>query len=807
MAVLFMSAAALLFGGALLRPQPSPIRRCLGMALDLTTTSAVLVSAGEGGMPLFGVYLWVTMGNGFRYGKRYLAAAAVMSVVGFSVALVLSDYWGRHTTAGIGLVIVLLAIPLYMGSLLSKLNAAIRRAQEASQAKSQFLARMSHELRTPLNGVIGMSELLVDSRLDSKHLETVRSIQLSATTLRKIIEDILDFSKIEAGRTEIESTDFDLHRLVTETVRMVKGQATQKGIGLSVNMDARVPYSLRGDPFHIRQVLANLLSNALKFTDHGEVALRVTCASEPVAETSGARCCVRFEVEDTGIGMSAEQERRIFDSFQQADSSVTRRFGGTGLGTTIARELVTLMGGTIGLHSSPGQGSLFWFEIPLAKQAPTAIQGEDGIRDRLALVVGEGPVSQTLGVTLSHWGVRHVLAPSPSAALTILRGESGQQLHFSVVLVVASEIQLNAVAFADQVRGEQCAMETSLVLVDADSTGAGENGRLVDGYSAVFFSPLDRTLLFNHLHAAHIGRGLPDNVIPLADYYQRVAARPNQRLRILIAEDNETNRQVLEEILQRVGHEVLAVDDGEKALDVLDGEHDRLDLMILDMNMPMRGGLEVFRAYRFMERRHPIPTIILTADATADALRACTEAKVDAYLTKPLDARKILATVARLTENRISRYPTAACHADSSSMGREVKQGSVAATESQALVDEAKLGELLQLGLDRRFFDKLVSGFLRDGEHSLRELEAAIEGKDYPRLRGAIHALQGSAGELGATRMVAVCNELKQLKPFQLATPGVRDLVQDARQAFSQTGVVLTDFGVRRAMPPPSSRD
>jgi two-component system sensor histidine kinase RpfC len=208
-----------------------------------------------------------------------------------------------------------------------------------------------------------------------------------------------------------------------------------------------------------------------------------------------------------------------------------------------------------------------------------------------------------------------------------------------------------------------------------------------------------------------------------------------------------------------------------------------------------------------MERRHPIPTIILTADATADALRACTEAKVDAYLTKPLDARKILATVARLTEGRISRYPMSPYHADSSSMGGEVKQGCVAATQSQPLVDEAKLGELLQLGFDRRFFDTLVGGFLRDGEHSLRELEAAIQGNDYPRLRGAIHALQGSAGELGATRIVAVCNELKQLKPFQLATPGGRDLLQDARQAFSRTGVVLTNFRVRRAMPPPSFRD
>ena len=282
--------------------------------------------------------------------------------MGFGVVTLYADYWRLHPFLSASYLLVLLLIPAYVAILLTKLRTAIQQANEASLAKSQFLAKMSHELRTPLNGVIGMSDLLMDASLQRREKEFVRTIHNSGKTLLGIIDNILDFSRIEAGRLPVEAVDFDLHQLVAETVAMFLPQAQRKEIALTHRFDPRVPFSLRGDALHIRQILMNLLGNAMKFTDQGSVDVRVSWRKPRMPRVASR---IRFEIEDTGIGIAAEDQQGIFESFRQASASDVRRIGGTGLGTAIARELAYLMDGRIGLRSAPGKGSLFWVELPL----------------------------------------------------------------------------------------------------------------------------------------------------------------------------------------------------------------------------------------------------------------------------------------------------------------------------------------------------------------------------------------------------------------------------------------------------------
>lgn len=357
------------------RPKSIP-RRLLGMLADNAATTYCLIQMDEGGAFVLGVYLFVTFGNGFRFGRTYLHASQVMAVVGFGLVLWLSPFWSKHLMVGMGFMTAILVLPFYVGVLTQRITEAKRRADEANQAKGRFLANMSHEMRTPLNGVIAMADVLRETSLDSAQHEIVETMTTSANLLLAQIEDVLDVSKIEAGRITVHNRPFNLEALVTSTVKVIQPQARFKGLKLhwKVSPEAACWYS--GDGPHVRQVLLNLMANAVKFTERGEVSLSVALTgSTDVDQTTQT---VRFEVRDTGIGIPDEKQAKIFEPFTQADDSITRVYGGSGLGTTIARNLVLLMGGQIGLESSVGRGSLFWFEIPLEfTEARTAGNDDD----------------------------------------------------------------------------------------------------------------------------------------------------------------------------------------------------------------------------------------------------------------------------------------------------------------------------------------------------------------------------------------------------------------------------------------------
>jgi two-component system sensor histidine kinase RpfC len=399
--VLAVTSGFLAFGVVLVlcvlaAPHESVPRRFIGMIGDNAVTTYFLSQMGEGGAVILFVYLFITFGNGFRFGRLYLHACQVMGLAGFWIVLVMSPFWSKHQQIWLAFLIALIVLPFYVGKLAERLKEARKHADDANLARGRFLANVSHEMRTPLNGVIAMADVLRETSLNESQREIVDTLGTSANLLLAQIEDVLDMAKIEAGRVQIEKMPFDLGKLLTSSVKVVLPQARYKGLAVNTEIAPETARWFVGDAHHLRQVLLNLLSNAIKFTERGEITLRVAAANVGESEAR-----IRFEVKDTGIGIPPEKQSIIFEPFAQADDSITRVYGGTGLGTTIARQLVSLMGGEIGLVSDLGIGSLFWVELPLPFSEPIGfdLTSEIAASERLSSASAAFAAQQTAKVT------------------------------------------------------------------------------------------------------------------------------------------------------------------------------------------------------------------------------------------------------------------------------------------------------------------------------------------------------------------------------------------------------------------------
>ena len=767
----------------LIQHNSSRTRQIIAMIADIGAVTYGMLTTQESGVILYGIYLWVIIGNGMRYGIPSLMSSYVCSILGFTGVIIFNDYWQDHARVATGLMLTLVFVPLYVIKLRNQLNQALQSAVKANQAKSMFVANMSHEMRTPLNGVIGVSNLLGDSKLNEEQKDLVSMLKNSAQLLLRLIDNVLDLSKIESGKITLISEPFSLHELLSNSHKILAQQAEVKGLKFHFRMAPELVDTVRGDTLHLRQVLTNLLGNAIKFTHKGVVELRVSTVHQ---DATHAR--IKFEVIDTGIGISAKAQQHIFDSFTQADESITRSYGGTGLGTTISKHLVELMGGEMGLHSEVGIGSVFWFELPFEKQtaqvesvAPnTSVTKPSYDLSHLHVITLGMKLADKSSITncLAEWSVpfehESTLANFFAQLVTNQVNPPGQL----VVLCAPQNVGMSAQEFAQHFRTEYPQKNVSLLLLNPDLHKYSEKDFFDAGYDCLLKSPIDKPLLYNALHEV-MNPPATEGVISFKEHYER-SSQEKRGINILVADDNGTNLKVLSKILQRAGHSVDAVTNGEEALDQLEFKH--YDLMILDMHMPDLGGLEVVKIHRATHLHDSTPVMILTANAMVEAQRECETAGIESYMTKPFDPLVLLDTIARLTSSSTAQADIPIVKP------RPVR---VENTVGEQIVNQNTLRHLSLLGEgNEEFLQTVVFGFLAETEILLEAMQTALLKREYLAFKDIAHAIKGGAGNVGAESLEKICRSIMLLNPVSLQS-SAQDVLHQAQVCFKSTKVLL----------------
>jgi two-component system sensor histidine kinase RpfC len=716
------------------RPSPSVTRRLLAIGVDTAIISFGMHSGGVASAYLFPLYFWMILGNGLRFGGYFMVAAVVGAAVGFAATVVSTPFWRANMAFSCGLFLALLIIPLYGGLLLRELAEAHAEARRANHAKTLLLACVSHELRTPLTAVVGLGALLQETELDGEQREMVQTLSGAASLLLRHIEGLLTVSRDEMERGKALPERVDLLALLMSLRALLAVEAEKKGLALGLCLEADTPRHIVAEPDLLRDVLQNLVGNAVKFTPSGAVSIHVG-----VIRRDAKTLDLRVEVRDTGIGLEKSAQKRIFESFVQADPDIASRYGGSGLGLAIARRRLETCGGRIGVESEIGEGACFWFELTV---------GTDRRETRAPL---SPPTEDFAAPAEDRAATQREQCPPAGAPWN--QSFDGAQRAEPVCLTATGSFDALALA-----RRFACAALAREGDPETEARGRELAARMKVLAAGLAGAPAE-------------GR--------------RRRKKPREPRKILLAEDNGVNRMVLDKILTRAGHETTVVADGEAALEaMLDGA---FDVILLDVNMPGISGVEAAKLYSLaLPPQARAPIVALTADADPARRAQCQQAGMAAVLTKPVTPEALLDAVAG------ARRTQSAAQRDKQTARKREKPAEI--------LDPAALTALTALGGEAFLRDVLLQ-FLAEGKLIVERLTSAVATGDFAAFQHEAHALDSSAGNIGAAGLARLCRAWRGAGPERLALHGA-DFLDALRREWSRVGGALNEelaFAGRRA--------
>lgn len=750
------------------RLAPAEFMRLTALIFEISIISFAMFAIASSMVPLFFLYYWVIIGHAFRFGMRDLLISTGFSFFGFGLALVTSSYWHEHLAMGVTLLMSLILIPLYIGMFAhrdqttqTRLEQEKKHADAANREKSNFLANVSHELRTPLNGVTSVGELLMNTELTDKQREYVHVISTSSKVLLSLINNILDYSKIESGIIEIENIAFNVRELVTQVVTILNPIATEKGIIFETRIADTVPKIAHGDPTKISQILMNLGNNAIKFTDYGYTVINVFPTSD-VDDT----VTIRFEVIDTGIGIKDSARQLIFERFKQQDESITRRFGGTGLGTAISKKLVEHMGGSIGVSSEVGVGSRFWFELPFKYKKITK---PITIEQNVIIVSQSHKHIHSLKQMVEAWDYC-IDVVSDFNTLQYLIDSNAEKIPVAIIIDFA--LVDEGKKFIESL-DSNIQYNIKFILLGPAKLG---DKRTIELFDATLPVPVETRQLY---HSLHVGiHKQNDTVTPIHAALKKNIIKATSKLNILICDDEATNLFVLNEILVSMGHNVTSTENGFQALDML--QNHEYDLAILDLQMPELSGDEVAEMYQYATPGHQIPLILATANVTSEVREKC-DHYFKAIVDKPIDYQKLSAIITKII-------------AESDAQNRAIKID-LSRVMQTILFDEDELKTYPKEALAPEFLTSLFETFIQSANKHLSQIKYTIERQDIESFKNHSHALKGIAGNVKAKRLVEFTAKCQKLDRDTFTNKENMDYIYDSlNNCLRETSHILYQY-------------